>query len=73
MSESRPPVDLAVSPAQVWAALTAESQSRAILLMAHLASNLVNSLDGASLQEVETCSHRSPLRRSGANTLTAPH
>ena len=41
MRLQKPSTDLVVTPAQVWAGLTAEAQAGAIRLMAHLASNLV--------------------------------
>jgi hypothetical protein len=72
MSESRFSSLLAVLPSQVWDALTIDNRTRAIQLMACMASNLVTSLDGVIPQEVQPCSQTSPRRRSGANTSTAP-
>jgi hypothetical protein len=42
MSESRVQATSPVSPAQVWAGLTAECQARVIQLLARLASNLAD-------------------------------
>jgi hypothetical protein len=45
------PVDRIVSPAQVWARLTADLQKRAIHLMAQLAWHAVAAQADGSLQE----------------------
>ena len=72
MSASRTSAAPVVSPGQVWAALTADSQTRAIALMASLASNVVSSLDDPIAQEAPPCFRPSLRRRSGPNTSTAP-